>query len=151
MRSGHNAKEVIQLDPDKPLSLKAFQNQSVILVVTRRGHLSEAAMGYSLNVAERLNRRLLVAYVDTMPLLWDSGCRSRRFSFAVNNNFSILNDRSLKRGVTINHVKESGKIGTVVSRLCRIVKNIEFIIVDDGVSVEKVVSRSPVPVFNVAN
>jgi hypothetical protein len=137
---------VIQLDPDKPLATMPSQNQRVILVLTRDDHLTEAAMEYSLNVAGRLNHRLLVAYVNTMPFFWD---RSRRFDFAVNNNVVTLKEHSQKRGISVSHVKESGKIGKVVSRLCRIVKKIEFIIVDDGVSVEKVVSRSPVPVFNV--
>lgn len=149
MRSDYNSKEVVQLDPDKPLATMLSQNQPVILVVTRSGHLTEAAMEYSLNVAERLNHRLLVAYVNTMPLLRDGGCRSKRFALAASDNISIIKDRSLQRGVSISHVKESGKIGKVVGRLCRIVKSIEFIIVDDGVSVEKVVSRAPVPVFSV--
>jgi hypothetical protein len=90
-----------------------------------------------------------VAYVNTMPFFRDGGSRSKRFAIAVKNDVNILEEHSQKRGVTVSHVKESGKISKVVSRLCRIVKKIEFIIVDDGVSVEKVVSRSPVPVFNV--
>jgi len=140
---------VIQLGPDNPIATKPFQNQPVILVMTRRGHLTEATITYSLNVAERLNHQLLVAYVNTLPLLWDGGCRSRRFAFNVNANVAIFKDRGLKKGVPISHVKESGKIGKVVSRLCRIIKSIEFIIIDDGVSIEKVVSRAPVPVFSV--
>ena len=140
---------MIQLGPDTPIATMPFRNQPVILVMTRRGHLTEAAITYSLNVAERLNHQLLVAYVNTMPLLWDGGSRSKRFACNVNDNVAILKDRGLEKGVLINHVKESGKIGKVISRLCRIVKSIEFIIVDDGVSIEKVVSRAPVPVFTI--
>jgi hypothetical protein len=62
---------VILLDQDKPLATTPYQEQPVILVVTRNGHLTEAVMEYSLNVAGRLNHRLLVAYVNTMPFLWD--------------------------------------------------------------------------------
>jgi hypothetical protein len=144
-----NAKEVIELGPDNHLATKPLQKKPVILVMTRRGHLTEVAITYSLSVAERLNHQLLVAYVNTMPLLWDGGCRSKRFAFNVEDNVAILKDRGLKKGVPISHVKESGNIGKVVSRLCRIVKSIEFIIVDDGVSIEKVVSRAPVPVFSI--
>jgi len=140
---------VIQLKPDKPLTTMPSLSQPVILVVTRNGHLTEAAKEYSFNVAARLNHRLLVAYVNTMPFFRDGGSRSKRFAIAVKNDVNTLEEQSQKRGVTVSHVKESGKISKVVSRLCRIVKKIEFIIVDDGVSVEKVVSRSPVPVFNV--
>lgn len=140
---------MIQLDPDKPLATTPYQEQPVILVVTRNGHLTESVMEYSLNVAGRLNHRLLVAYVNTMPFLCKSGLRSRRFALAVNDNVSTLRERCQERGITVSHIRESGKIGKVVSRLCRIVKKIEFIIVDDGVSVEKVISRALVPVFNV--
>ncbi|WP_136806518.1 hypothetical protein [Desulfosediminicola flagellatus] len=149
IRDKRNYRGVIQLDPDKVLVTRFFQDQPVILVVTCNGHLTESVMGYSLNVAGRLNHRLLVAYVNTMPFLWEGGFRSRRFALAVKDNFSIMQERSQKRGIIVNHIKESGNIGRVVSRLCRIVKKIEFIIVDDGVSVEKVVSRACVPVFNV--
>lgn len=138
------------MEPDKPLATTSYQDTPVILVVTRSGHLTEKVMQYSLNVAERLNHRLLVAYVNTMPFLRDGGFRNRRFALAVEDNVSRLKGRSEEKGVTVAHIKESGKIGKVVSRLCRIVKKIEFIIVDDGVSVEDVVSRAPVPVFNVS-
>lgn len=138
------------VETDKPLTATFCHEKPVILVVTRSGHLTEKVMQYSLNVAERLNHRLLVAYVDTMPFFRDGGFRNRRFALAVENNASRLKGQSEERGITVAHIKESGKITKVVSRLCRIVKKIEFIIVDDGVNVEDVVSRAPVPVFNVS-
>lgn len=137
------------MEPDKPLATASTQSMPVILVVTRSGRLTDTVMQYSLNVAGRLNHRLLVAYVNTMPFLRDGGFRNRRFAIAVEDNVSHLKGRSREKGVTVAHIRESGKIARVVSRLCRIVKKIEFIIVDDGVSVEEVVSRAPVPVFNV--
>lgn len=140
---------MIQLGPDKALATRSSQGQPVILVVTCNGHLTEAVMGYSLNVAGRLKHRLLVAYVNTMPFLWESGFRNRRFALVVKENFGTFQERSKKRGITVSHIRESGNISRVVSRLCRIVKKIEFIIVDDSVSVEKVVSRACVPVFSV--
>ncbi|PHR26371.1 MAG: hypothetical protein COA36_12330 [Desulfotalea sp.] len=142
---------MIQLYPDEKLAEIPSQNLPVILVVTRNSYLTEAAMTYSLNVAGRLNHRLLVAYINTMPFLWDAGSRSRRFALAVDDSVVLLRKCSQKKGVVVSHVKESGNPGRVVSRLCRIMKKIEFIIVDNGVRVEVVVSRSPVPVFNVDN
>lgn len=138
------------MKPETPLAAKSPQDKPVILVLTRNGHLTEKVMQYSLNVAGRLNHQLLVAYVNTMPFIKDGGFRSRRFAVAVENNASTLRGESQARGVSVAHIKESGKISKVVSRLCRIVKKIEFIIVDEGVSVEEVVSRAPVPVFNVS-
>jgi hypothetical protein len=140
---------VILLDSNTDLVTTPDYKQPVILVVSRNSRLTEAVMDYSVNVAGRLNHRLLVAYVNTMPFLWNDGSRSRRFALAVQDNACALKERSQKKGVTVNHIKESGKIGRVVSRLCRIVQKIEFIIVDDGVSVDEVVSRAPVPVFSV--
>lgn len=133
---------------EKASTTVSYQDTPVILVLTRNGHLTEKVMKYSLNVAARLKYRLLVAYVNTMPFLKDGGLRSRRFTLAVEDSANALKESSREKGVTVNHIRESGKVGKVVSRLCRIVKKIEFIIVDDGVSLEEVVSRAPVPVFN---
>ncbi|MGW8195281.1 MAG: hypothetical protein ACWGOX_13555 [Desulforhopalus sp.] len=148
-RTGKYAKGVMMAAPDKPLASTPYKDSPVILVVTRKGHLTDKVMKYSLNVAGRLNHRLLVAYVNTMPFLRDGGFRDRRFALAVEDNVFTLKKRSEEKGVNVAHIKESGKVSRVVSRLCRIVKKIEFIIVDDGVSVEEVISRAPVPVFNV--
>lgn len=127
----------------------SYQEQPVILVVTRNSNLTEATMNYSLNVAGRLHRRILVAYVNTMPFLRGGIGRRERFAQSVSVNIAKFKAKGEGKPVSIAHVKESGKIGKVVSRLCRIVKRIDFIIVDEGVRIEEVVARSPVPVFNV--
>lgn len=138
----------IVLDLPKPVSTKVSQ-ESVILVVTRNSHLTEALTEYSLRLAGRLNHRLLVAYVNTMPFFEDGGVRSRRFTLAVNDSGRTLTKRSKEKGVIASHVKESGKVSRVISRLCRIVKKIEFIVIDDGIAMEEIVTRAPVPVFTV--
>lgn len=106
-------------------------------------------MNYSLNVAGRLCHRLLVAYVNTMPFLRGGIGRQERFVCRVAENVAKFKRKGGAKPVPISHVKESGKIGRVVSRLCRIVQKIDFIIVDEGVRIDDVVARSPVPVFNV--
>jgi hypothetical protein len=131
---------------EQPLSL---EDKPVILVVTRNGHLTETVMEYSLSVARRLNHRILVAYVNTWPFLSDGGLRSRNFALAVRDNAQILETLSRQKGIIVSYIKESGKVGKVVRRLCMIVRKIEFIIVDRGVKIEEVVARAPVPVFNV--
>lgn len=138
----------IVMDLPRPVSMEVSQ-EPVILVVTRNSHLTEALTEYSLRLAGRLNHRLLVAYVNTMPFLGDGGFRSRRFTQAVNDDGRILKKRSIEKGVIASHVKESGKVSRVVSRLCRIVKKIEFIVIDDDIAVEEIVMRAPVPVFTV--
>ncbi|MFT5698508.1 MAG: hypothetical protein ACI8ZB_001363 [Desulforhopalus sp.] len=140
---------MIVRDPNKPLTTPFTDAKPVILVVTRHGHLTETVMEYSLSVAGRLNHRLLVAYINTLPFLNDGGLRRKNFSIAVNESTLVLNNLSQKRGVIVSSIKEAGKVGKVVSRLCRIVKKIEFIIVDKGVKMEEVVLCAPVPVFNV--
>lgn len=122
----------------------------VILIVTRRGHVSERVMDHGLNVAERLGLGLLIVYVNTMPLLYDGGVRSRCFSEAVQENIASLKSKSEKRGITVYSVLESGKVSKVISRLCRILKNIEFIITDSGIKPDKVVSKTSVPVFHLS-
>lgn len=135
------------LDQERPSTTENYQEQPAILVLTRSHNLTEAAMDYSLNVASRLRHRILVAYVNTLPFL-RSG-RRERFARGVSENVSVFIDKAKSKDVPVAYVKESGKMGKVVSRLCRIVKKIDFIIVDRDVRVDEVVARSPVPVFNV--
>lgn len=125
----------------------SVQGPPVVLVLTRNGHLSKTTMEYGVNVAQRLNHRLLVAYVDTMPFLWDGGQRNHLFSSAVNDSVVALEKQAKIKGVLVTHVVETGKIGKVVHRLCRIIKNIGFIVVDRGIKKDELLSVAPVPVF----
>lgn len=122
----------------------------VILIVTRRGHVSECVMDHGLNIAERLRLGVLVVYVNTMPLLYDGGIRNRCFGEAVHKNVSDLNRRAESRGIAVYSVQESGKVSKVISRLCRILRNIEFIIADSGIKTDKVAAKASVPVFYVS-
>jgi hypothetical protein len=120
-----------------------------ILVVTRNGHMAEAVMDYAVNVADRLNYSILAVYIDTLPFYLDGGKRSRFFASAMQESSSLFRHKAATRGVLIEHLGESGKIGKVVKRLCRSDKRVEFVVVDQGVRLEEVVSQSPVPVFTV--
>ena len=125
----------------------SIHSPPVVLVLTRNGHLSRATMGYGVNVAQRLNHRLLVVYVDTMPLLSDGGQRNHLFSAAVNESVLALKKQAEGKGVAVAYVLETGKIGKVVHRLCRIIKNVGFIVVDRGIKKDELLAVAPVPVF----
>ncbi len=131
------------------LASQNYAKKHVILLVTRNGHLTEAVMTYGLNVAERLNLRLLVAYVNTMPLLCDGGVRNNRFAEAVQDSIVDLRTRARAKGVLVDYVRESGRVAKVVSRLCRTLQSIAFIIVDKDIKIEDVIVKASVPVFNV--
>jgi hypothetical protein len=122
----------------------------IVLLVTRRAHLTDSLKSYSIAIAGRLGLRILVAYVDTMPLLYDGGKRHRSFTETAGKDLEILKQRAESEGICADAVHESGKISKVVSRLCRILNNIKFIIVDSGVKPERVVQRATVPVFIVS-
>lgn len=126
-----------------------YLKKHVILIVTRNGHLTESVMTYGLNVAERLDLRLLIAYVNTMPLLWDGGIRNNRFAEAVQESIADLKTRAHARGVLVDYIKEAGRVSRIISRLCRTLKCIAFIIVDKDIKIEDVIIKSSVPVFNV--
>lgn len=121
----------------------------IILVVTRHGHLKPSVMDYVLNVANRLNKKLLIAHVNTLPLLNDCGERSRYFATAVEESSALIQTKALETGVTVSSIKETGKIHKVVGRLCRILKRIEFIVIDQKGQMEELISHSPVPVFSI--
>lgn len=139
----------LSLAVEVSVSRQNYSKKPAILLVTRNGHLTEPVMNYGLTVAKRLDFRLLVTYINTMPLLWDGGIRDRHFAEAVQESVGILKMKALTKGILVNSVNDAGKVGKVVSRLCRIVKNIELVIIDTGVNIDEVVSKSPVPVFTI--
>ena len=119
----------------------------VVLIVTRGGRLSESTKLQALGVAKRLDVRILVTYVDTMPLLHDGGFRNQSFHEAAKHDIEDLKSRADEIGVCVDFVREAGKISKVVSRLCRILNSLKFIIADSGVKAQSVAQRATVPIF----
>jgi hypothetical protein len=120
-----------------------------ILVVTRHGHMGEPVMNYAVNVAERLKYGIFAVHVNTLPFFCDGGRRNRLFASAMEESAAQLMEMARAKGVLVEHLGESGKIGRVVKRLCHSARHIEFVIVDQGIGKEEVASQSPVPVFSV--
>lgn len=120
-----------------------------ILVVTRNGRLSEPVMEYSVNVAKRLECKLLVAYVNTMPLLGTGVLLRSKTEATIKHSTEQLNQIAAQKEVQVGYVQESGRVSQVIRRLCRIIKRVEFVVIDKNISVEKASSGASVPVFNV--
>ena len=125
------------------------QKNSYILVVTRNGHMAEQVMDYAVNVADRLKYNILAAHINTLPFYRDGGRRSGLFASAMQESALLLREKAEDKGVHVRHLGDAGKIGKVVKRLCYSEKHIEFIVIDQGIRKEEVVSHSPVPVFSV--
>jgi len=125
----------------------AREGTPLILIVTKNGRVSDAAMKYSLNIAERLGYSLLVAYVNTLPFLWDGGRRDRFLEKAAKESDREFQQRALGQSIALSSVKEYGKVGKVIHRLCHIVKRIDMVVVDKGVNREEAASTSPVPIY----
>jgi len=119
-----------------------------ILVVARKGRMSEQLMDYALNVAERMGYRLLAAYVNTLPKYRDGGERNRRFAAAVKESAALFKAMADKRRIGFEYVEEEGKVGQAVSRLCHTARRIEFVVLDHGIRMEEAASKSPVLVFS---
>jgi hypothetical protein len=124
-------------------------NQSCILLVSRNGQPAEAVMDYTVNVADRMKCKVLATYVNTSPLFWDGGKQQRLVASTIEKNAAEFKEKAAARGVEFEFVQESGKISQIISRLCRIVKRVEFVLIDEGVKIEEAASGSPVPVFNI--
>jgi hypothetical protein len=125
------------------------QKASSILVVTRNGHMAEPVMDYAVNVADRLKYRIIAAHINTLPFYRDGGRRSGLFASAMQESALLFREKAEARGVQVRHLGDAGKIGKVVKRICYSEKHIEFIVIDQGIRKEEVVSHSPVPVFSV--
>lgn len=120
-----------------------------ILVVTRNGHMAEPVMDYALNVADRLKYSILAAHINTLPFYRDGGKRSTLFASSMQESSILFTKKGEERSIQVEHISESGKIGRAVSRLCRSERHIEFVVIDQGISMKEVASQSPVPVFSV--
>jgi hypothetical protein len=120
-----------------------------ILVVTRNGNMAEPVMDYALNVAERLKYSVLAAYVNTLPFFRDGGKRSKLFASAMEESSKLFKEKGKARSIPVEHMGAAGKIGKVVNQLCHTEKRVEFVVIDQGISMKEVASQSPVPVFSV--
>ena len=120
-----------------------------ILVVTRNGHMAEPVMDYALNVAERLKYSILASHINTLPFYRDGGRRSKLFAAAMLESSKLFREKGEARSIPIEYADASGKVGRAVKRLCHLEKHIEFVVIDQGISMKEVSSQSPVPVFSV--
>ncbi len=119
----------------------------VILIVTRNCRLSHSAIRFSLDTAERLGFRVLVVFVNTWPFFWDGGRRERMFCDVANHRIHRFKQIAAEKNVAIDYVLESGKISKVIHRLCRLVRKLEFIVLDQGIQ-EYSAATATVPVFS---
>jgi len=142
----HHAAEDNLLDafssPDRP------RERPFIMVTTRNGHMSEHVMEYAINVAHRLGYSILAIHVDTLPF-FNRGRRGRLFAAAMQESAAQFREKAETKEVAVEHLRELGKIGRVIGRLCRSKKRIEFVVIDKGIRLEEVVRHAPVPVFPV--
>ncbi len=124
------------------------RESSFIMVVTRNGHMSEHVMDYAVNAAHRLGYSILAIHVDTLPF-FNLGRRSRLFAAAMKESIGLFSEKARNKEVAVEYLGELGKIGSVIGRLCRSKKRIEFVVIDKGIRLEEVARQSPVPVFPV--
>ncbi len=127
----------------------SLAKQSCILLVTRGSRLAEPVMDYAVNVADRMKCKILATYVNTLPLFGNGDVYHKQFASAIEQNATEFKEKAVVRGVDFEYVQESGKISKIISRLCRIVKRIEFVLIDRGIKIEEAAFGSPVPVFNI--
>jgi hypothetical protein len=136
-------------DADDDLQQCRPAKQSCILLVTRGSHLAEPVMDYAVNVADRMKCKILVAYINTLPLFGNGDVCHKQFASAIEENAAEFKEKAIVRGIDFEYVQESGKISKMISRLCHIVKRVEFVLIDQGIKIEEAAFGSPVPVFNI--
>lgn len=136
-------------DSDNVSQQRSLAKQSCILLVTRGSRLAEPVMDYAVNVADRMKCKILATYVNTLPLFGNGDVYHKQFASAIEQNAAEFKEKAVVRGVDFEYVQESGKISKIISRLCRIVKRIEFVLIDQGIKIEEAAFGSPVPVFNI--
>lgn len=127
------------------------RNRSCILVVTCQTRPAESMIEYVINVADRLGSKILVACVNTRPHLQATLDLSRSLVTSPQHITENFRKKAESKGIEFECIGETGKISKVISRLCHIVKRVEFVIVDKGIRMEEAATGSPVPVFSVVS
>ncbi|TKB28593.1 universal stress protein [Desulfopila sp. IMCC35006] len=138
-----------RVETDASAQQCSLAKKSCILLVTKNSRLADPVMDYAINVADRMNCKVLASYVNTLPLLDNDGMHPRLAASAIQQNGDAFKAKAAARGVEFEYVRESGKISKVISRLCRMVKRVEFVLIDQGIKIEEAAFGSPVPVFNI--
>jgi nucleotide-binding universal stress UspA family protein len=136
-------------DADDVSQQPSLGKQSCILLVTRGSRLAEPVMDYAINVADRMKCKILATYVNTLPLFGSGDVYHKQFASAIEQNAAEFKEKAVVRGIDFEYVQESGKISKIISRLCHIVKRIEFVLIDQGIKIDEAAFGSPVPVFNI--
>lgn len=138
-----------RIEPSDKAQHCSLAKRSCILLVTANSQLEPSVMEYTINVADRMNCKVLAAYVHTLPHFWQGGTQQDLFTASIERNGAAFREKAAARGVEFEFVQDSGRISRVISRLCRIVKRVEFVLIDQGIRIEETASASPVPVFNI--
>lgn len=120
-------------------------NRSCIVLVTRNALLPGTTMDDVLTITENLGCRLVAVFVNTMPLLRDR----QRFRNDVKQSVSEFSAKAEARRLPFSSIEDSGKISSVVRRLCHTLRRLDFVVIDQSVAKEMVESAASVPVFSI--
>lgn len=131
------------------ISQPGASRRSCILVVSRNGHMGEFLIEQVLLVAERLGASILALHINTLPYFPDGGRRARLFTAAMEESRALFIDRAEPRSIPVQVHQATGQVGDAVRQFCHNHRPIDFIIVDQGLTIDKVARVSPVPVYAV--
>lgn len=138
-----------RVETDNTARQCSLAQKSCILLVTKNSRLAIPVMDYAINVADRMKCKVLAIYVNTLPHFGDDGMHRGLFKSAIKQNAAEFKDKAAARGVEVEYVQDFGKISKVINSLCRMVKRVEFVLIDQGIKIEEAAFGSPVPVFNI--
>lgn len=124
-------------------------NAPCIVVVTDSTRPTLPLMEYVVRVAGRLHAKILLVSINPRSSLLATSPLSVAASTPAGSEADPFRALAGTRGLAYERIAESGNPGKVVSRLCHIVKRVEFVVVDQGVKMEEVAAGSSVPVFSV--
>ena len=145
--------DAMHCNPTFPLSAETAGtgksgHASCILVVTGRVNPAPPVMEYVIQVADRLGSRILLATITPGGRSAGVSPLSPATGDGVTGE-DLFRTRAEARGINYQRIAESGQTGKVVSRLCHVVKRVEFVVIDQGIKMEEVAAGSSVPVFTV--
>lgn len=143
----HNPGREAQAAP--PSASAGPARRSQILVVSRNGHMGRGVVEHALRVAERLGSSILALHVNTLPYLPDGGRRTCLFKMAMAESAASFAALARTRDIPVRVEYAAGQAGEAVRRLCHSHGPIDFVLVDQGLTVDKIAPYCPVPVFTV--
>jgi len=147
---------LVEAGPPRETEVKAGEVKRKILVVAKDHAFTSGVLDYAANLAARLNYDLLA--LNVKPELESGGKVFSPFNRHLREKFRRQSQASLEQvrpvlanqGIGCEQVVKFEGVAKAVMDLSHLIKRVDFVITDAGITDEEITGEIPLPVFSIA-